>query len=137
MDALSRLLRSPSDFDQYANFSTFLCATTLQIISTCHEPDYAERWNGLNSVLDQWYERRPRQMQPVFTSFEKGHDTFPIIVFSNPPAISGNQMYHAASLLMLQSKPKHAKPRGSKSMFWHARHIVGISATNRNQSVPR
>ena len=132
-DAMSRLEGNTNAFDQYANFSTFLCASALQVISASNDISYAQRWDEITAVLERWYENRPVEMRPVFTSFDKTKDTFPITVFSNPPAISGNQMFHAASLLVLQAKPKSAKQRSSKSMFWHARHIVGISASNRNQ----
>lgn len=132
-DAMSRLEREKQAFDQYANFSTFLCASALRVISTSNDESYAQRWDEISNVLERWYENRPVEMKPVFTSFDKAKDSFPIIVFSNPPAISGNQMFHAASLLVLQAKPKGAKQRNKKSMFWHARHIVGISASNRNQ----
>lgn len=132
---MSRLEVDKAAYDQYANFSTFLCASALQIISASHDTSYAQRWDELSEVLERWHEHRPSEMRPIFASFDKSRDTFPILVFSNPPAISGNQMFHAASLLMLQAKPKHTKARSSKSMFWHARQIVGISASNRNQCV--
>lgn len=132
---MARLQREQHAYDQYANFSTFLCASALQRISASQDAGYVQRWDELNSIIEQWYESRPSQMRPVFTSFDKTKDTFPIIVFSNPPAISGNQMFHSASLLMLQAKPKRGKTRSSKSTFWHARQIVGISASNCNQYV--
>lgn len=132
-DAMSRLEKDKTAFDQYANFATFLCASALQVISASSDASYPQRWDGISDVLERWYENRPAEMRPVFTSFDKKNDTFPITVFSNPPAISGNQMFHAASLLVLQAKPRGTKQRNGKSMFWHARHIVGISASNRNQ----
>lgn len=92
-----------------------------------------QRWVELESALQQWYENWPDEMKPVFTTFDRTRDTFPIVVFSNPPAISGNQLYHAASLLMLQAKQRDAEAIYHRSVFWHACQIIGISASNRNR----
>ena len=133
LESLGRFTRDKHAFDQYANFAVFICASALHVISSSNESTYAQRWDDLSIIMQEWYDNRPMEMRTVFADLDKAQSVFPILVFSNPPAISGNQMFHAASLLMLQAKPRQAKVNGSKSMFWHARHIVGISASNRNQ----
>ena len=55
---------------------------------------------------------------------------FPVVIYSNAAAISANQLYHTATLLMLQAKPNDLKVRGQRSIFWHARQVIGISVSN-------
>ncbi|TLD24932.1 hypothetical protein PspLS_05928 [Pyricularia sp. CBS 133598] len=93
-------------------------------------PNAAERWEELARAVENWYERRPQEMEPVFT-VGTGDTTFPTLLFSNPAAISGNQVYHTAALLLLQYRPPRARlPAKSRSLLWHARRIIGISLSN-------
>lgn len=62
---------------------------------------------------------------------------FPVVLFSNPAAVSGNQLYHTAALLMLQEKPRVATivlPNKPRSILWHARRICAISISNEQHS---
>ena len=134
---LDRLRLSSSAYDQYANLSVFLCASSLNLLSRQGKPSdepYSQRWRAMFDLLEAWHSERPPEMLPMLYSSEsKSSDGFPTVLFTNPPAISGNQLYHAAALLMLQSKPMDVKLRSHKSLFWHARHIIGITASNPNQ----
>lgn len=134
---LDRLRLNSSAFDQYANLSVFLCASTLNLLSkegNSRDEPYSVRWRAMFDLLETWHNERPAEMRPILYSLDsQTSGSFPVVLFTNPSAISGNQLYHAAALLMLQTKPPDVKSRSHKSLFWHARHIIGISASNPNQ----
>jgi len=143
----------------YANYSVFLAARVLALISSCrtrrahpgssnnishisnitldqesHEP-YPTRWQALMNLLEDWYLKRTPEMRPLLEappSIEDKHP-FPQILYGNAAAISGNQLYHTSAILMQQAKPKNApfnRDHKSKSVLWHARQICGISISN-------
>ncbi|KAJ5675995.1 hypothetical protein N7462_008892 [Penicillium macrosclerotiorum] len=139
------------NLDAYANYTVYLCAQTLGVLfgssktphpcSSCQsipEEDgisYVHRWRELFGQVEQWYENRPSQMKSVFTVTQSdyaGRDQpFPTVLYGNGDAISGNQLYHVSSLLLLQRKPKTlVLAKKPKSVLWHARQICGISASN-------
>ncbi|KAI6381509.1 hypothetical protein MCOR25_001202 [Pyricularia grisea] len=145
------LFRAHTSCDVYANQIVFLtahvvellhgspaefigpherCATEGQLPVDSGSLDMAERWEELTRAVENWYERRPQEMETVF-SVGTGDKTFPTLLFSNPAAISGNQVYHTAALLLLQYRPPRARlPPKSRSLLWHARQIIGISLSN-------
>ncbi|KAH8649133.1 hypothetical protein BX600DRAFT_110649 [Xylariales sp. PMI_506] len=143
--AATRLFEPMSSFDMHANLAVYLTAHVVDLLATAgpnsdsgpfsgasqswNNEGFLRKWEELWDCVDRWYISRTTEMHPVFTAQNSG--CFPTILFTNPAAISGNQMYHTAALLMLQHKPKQivlaAKPR---SIFWHARRIVGISKSN-------
>jgi hypothetical protein len=146
VDAISHF-KEDSGCDSYANYSVFLCASVVNVISNRSDSPVSEyevesaststfsaRWKALFDLLEDWYKRRPRDMQPLISlsSVVGEHQhPFPSVLYSNSPAINGNQLYHAAALLMLQEKPKGTHlPKGSRSILWHARQICGIAASN-------
>jgi len=56
---------------------------------------------------------------------------FPTILFTHWAAISANQLYHAACIIMLEMRPAEASlPSPQSSALWHARRVCGISWTN-------
>ncbi|KAI5797752.1 fungal-specific transcription factor domain-containing protein [Geopyxis carbonaria] len=126
------------DFDMYANYSVFLCATALDLLASAdanrNTEAYRERWRTLWGLLQEWHANRPEAMQPLMTlpaDPDDGAKPFPKILYGNSPAISGNQLYHTSSILLAQAKPKGERlAPGSKSIIWHARQVCGISATN-------
>ncbi|POS75908.1 hypothetical protein DHEL01_v205694 [Diaporthe helianthi] len=131
-----RLAYSAGGFDMYANYIVHLCAEAMDLFADStkgREDDFRRRWNSLFSRLNDWYHFRPPEMRPVL---DLPHETeperpFPILLFSNPSAISGNQMYHTAALLMLQRIPRGTRlPTTTRSMLWHARRICAISISN-------
>lgn len=130
-------------FDMHANLAIYLAAHAVDLLadpainssesvftsSRTNKGSFIRKWTELWGYVDNWYTSRPKEMHPVFIKSSSG--PFPTILFSNPAAISGNQMYHTTALLMLQHKPAQAAllPR-SRSILWHARRIVGISKSN-------
>ncbi|KAJ9149336.1 C6 zinc finger domain-containing protein [Pleurostoma richardsiae] len=141
--AAVHLFRSSAASDMHANQVIFLAAHVVDLLADIradttpgvfarmspHHDTFIRRWTELWDFIEEWYMLRPEEMHPVFTA--SGSGSFPTILFSNPAAISGNQMYHTAALLMLQHRPPqivlHPKPR---PILWHARRIVGISNSN-------
>lgn len=132
--AVDRFKAEFKSFDQYANYAVFLCASAMNVISNDERSSYNTRWKSLFDLLEDWYSNRPPEMRPLISrSDDTGRYPFPSILFTNSAAVSGNQLYHAAALLMLQGKPKETKIRSYKSIFWHARQICGITASNSSQ----
>ena len=138
------LFRCSRDFGTYANQAVFLMAQVVDLIasigsdmtgilfsnSPSQSSDLTKRWKDLWEIIDEWYQYRPGEMHPVFTS-SAAEAPFPTVLFTNAPAISGNQMYHTAAVLMLQHRPPNAILRSKpRSILWHARRIVGISRSN-------
>ncbi|TLS25671.1 hypothetical protein PpBr36_07270 [Pyricularia pennisetigena] len=153
LPAALSMFQAHTSCDVYANQIVFLAAHVVELLhgsappaestgprgrpgTGCHlpvdsgSPSVAERWEELARAVENWYERRPKEMEPVF-SVGRGDTTFPTLLFSNPAAISGNQVYHTAALLLLQYRPPRARlPPNSRSLLWHARRIIGISLSN-------
>ncbi|KAE8358943.1 hypothetical protein BDV27DRAFT_168961 [Aspergillus caelatus] len=142
-----------SAFDTYANYTVYLCAQTLGVLFnpssqlppscvSCRylgSPDdrdtYVHRWKRLFDSVEEWYDNRPNQMKSIFvipaTAGPGQERPFPTVLYGNGAAISGNQLYHACALLLLQRKPKTLSlSRRPKSVLWHARQICAISASN-------
>ncbi|WPG99475.1 Hypothetical protein R9X50_00229000 [Acrodontium crateriforme] len=136
---------SRSSPDMHANWAVYLCAKTCDL--TCRwtrqmelgeldEYDtrpFPEQWHQLWDELQYWIETRPAAMLPIKTTPAGGDQIFPEILFSHWAAISGNQMYHAACIMMLETRPINSQPIASSPRFspiWHARRVVGISLTN-------
>ncbi|GFF58016.1 hypothetical protein IFM46972_10976 [Aspergillus udagawae] len=136
------LFQSISAFEASANQAVYLCAQTLDLLAPSHllgrgasarcdpcDIAYIERWFKLWRCMEDWRARRPKEMKPIVNF--PCTEPFPTILFSNAAAISGNQLYHTAAILLLQSKPANIrldpKPR---SILWHARQICGISMSN-------
>ncbi|KAK4033253.1 dihydroxyacetone kinase [Parachaetomium inaequale] len=134
------LFRSAPGSDMYANLAVFLSSQALELFA-CDDSDaeFTRRWNELFAHIEGWYTQRPPAMrsilsQPAATENDPpSASPFPTLLFSNAPAISGNQLYHTAALLMLQRKPRRAvlppktRPR---PILWHARRICAISISN-------
>ncbi|KAI7789045.1 hypothetical protein LA080_005149 [Diaporthe eres] len=132
----THLAYSAAGFDMYANYIVHLCAEAMDLFAdgTKGREEFSRRWSSLFSRLNDWYHFRPPEMRPVLDLPQletEPERPFPILLFSNPSAISGNQMYHTAALLMLQRIPRSTRlPPGSRSMLWHARRICAISISN-------
>lgn len=145
IDADVRLFRLTTTIDSFANCMVYLCAQVLDILAPCYhsfdrtsgtrnnsltEQAFCERWSKVWFYVQDWYSKRPEEMKPVMDC-SSPDSSFPTILFANPAAISGNQLYHTAALLMLQARPPglrlDPKPR---SALWHARQVCGISINN-------
>lgn len=131
------LFRAIQSFDMYANYIIYLCGRALDLLARSIKGNdaqahlYAERWVELFDVLESWYSDRPEEMKPILLFSASSVDSskpFPTILFGNAPAsefhdiicsamvnlpvsVSGNQMYHTTSVLMLQARPPGVRCR--------------------------
>ncbi|KHN97952.1 C6 transcription factor [Metarhizium album ARSEF 1941] len=130
----------------HANWSVYLCAKACDLayrrtrVLELQEPDesdtrpFVEQWTRLWGDLQFWLDSRPWSMLPTATSpppepFQE--HVFPVILFSDYPAISSNQLYHTACIIMLETRPPEAQvPSPQSSPIWHAGRVCGISWTN-------
>lgn len=137
-----RMFESVENFSGWANYAVYLTAQVLNLLSPLSgmtslqvtnrsDPKFRTRWLKLWKYISEWQDKRPAPLLPVMTTPSTESSPFPTIIFSNPAAISGNQLYHTASVLMLQNQPANVKltPK-PKSILWHARRICGISISN-------
>jgi hypothetical protein len=149
IDAVTHF-KAGSGGDSYANYAVFLCASVVNVITNKNgssvgqaEVDsvrgatsastYSSRWKALFDLLEDWYNGRPEEMQPLmsFSSTGEPREPFPAVLYGSSPAVNGNQLYHAAAILMLQDKPKDVRlARSPKSILWHARQICGSAVSN-------
>ncbi|KAK9772539.1 hypothetical protein SCAR479_10756 [Seiridium cardinale] len=107
---------------------TALAPFSLSGLTESSDHDFNMRWLELWQLLEDWHTDRPAEMFPAFTTNSL---PFPTILYLNPSAISGTQLYHTASLLMLLHRPLNCVPSPKpRSILWHARRIVAISASN-------
>lgn len=126
----------------YANFAVYLCAKACELISDrnkyielgedngCDTAQFQARWARLWAQLSNWSFNRPKEMLPVATT---SSTPFPHMFFAHWAAISSNQLYHTACVLLLGANPKQKAllgPSPSTSILWHARRICGISLAN-------
>ena len=127
--------------DMHANWSVYLCAKACDLMYRrtrtleLDQPDddtrpFADQWKGLWDELHLWLRARPASMLPSTAPESDIDQVFPTILFSHFPAISSNQLYHAACILMLDIRPNTPLPTPQSSPVWHARRICGISWTN-------
>lgn len=143
LDEGVKLFQNLPGFDDWANYSVYLIAQVIDLLmpgssqqeaTPCLADDKDKgraRWLKLWEYICGWHDRRPEPLHPIMTIPSSEPSPFPTIIFSNPAAISGNQLYHTASILMLQNQPPgirlQPKPR---SILWHARRVCAISISN-------
>jgi hypothetical protein len=127
--------------DMYANFAVYLCAKVCDLLfrrtqcvemgenNGCEHENFEREWNQLWDDLQEWSLKRPAEMMPVKSTRD---EAFPRIFFSHWAAISSNQLFHTACILMLEIKgiDELDRPEQVYSPLWHARRVVGISLTN-------
>ncbi|OQU93788.1 Fungal specific transcription factor domain-containing protein [Cladophialophora immunda] len=131
--------------DMYGNWAIYLCAKVTDLSyrrTSLLESDQADQydtrpfeaqWRRLWTDLQHWYSHRPPAMQPVTSAAGAGDELFPDILFVHRAAISSNQSYHTACILMLelhQPRTEMAPTSSQDSTIWHARRVCGISLTN-------
>lgn len=131
--------------DMYANYAVYLCARVCDLLARrtrhvemgedngCDTDAFEREWTRLWDDLQRWLSCRPTEMTPVRTSSNNGASPFPSIFFSHWAAISSNQLYHTACILMLEMKDVDDtpnRPDDLHSTIWHARRVIGISLTN-------
>jgi hypothetical protein len=131
-----------SSADMYANYAVYLCAKACELISErnrfvelgedngCNANNFNDRWFKLWDQLSRWNTNRPGEILPVFTASSL---PFPKEFFAHWAAISSNQLYHTACVLLLSASPKHKAllaPSPTTSILWHSKRICGISLAN-------
>ncbi|KAB2579658.1 hypothetical protein DBV05_g1690 [Lasiodiplodia theobromae] len=130
--------RSP---DMHANYAVYLCSKACELLSDrtkyaelgvdngCTGPAYALRWKRLWHELSLWLDERPAELLPAKTIRQKSDKPFPEILFIHWAAISSNQLYHTACILLLNSMPKSLKldPLPVHNPLWHARRPLWIA----------
>ncbi|KAF2030130.1 hypothetical protein EK21DRAFT_89194 [Setomelanomma holmii] len=134
-------------FDAYACDAVYLCAQVLDLLALQPQlarygnvttssanglayEDFTGQWSILWSSIDDWCNTRPPEMHPI-SSTTVPLKPFPLVLYSNPAAISGNQLYHTACILMLRHKPSsiNLSPE-SNIILWHAHQVCAISTSN-------
>lgn len=140
----ARLFQAAQSPDMHANYAVYLCAKACELVSDrtqfvelgvqndCSGDTFHRRWLSIWEELQQWIENRPPELLPVHTTHTK---PFPHILFLHWAAISSNQLYHTACILLLNTMVKSIKlrPAPAVSALWHARRICGISLANPHQ----
>lgn len=115
--------------DMYANYMVFLCSRVLNLIATEDAGDFDKEWEKLWNEVNQWHSERPTQMQSII---EFDSSPFPEVLYDNGPAISSNQLYHMAIILLYEVKPRGFKidMKAFKPATWHAKQVCAISIHN-------
>ncbi|KAI5198114.1 hypothetical protein E4T42_06369 [Aureobasidium subglaciale] len=119
--AISRFKTDFQNFDNYANYSLFLCASVLNVVSSRgtsveRGSSYSAKWKALFDLLVDWHAKRPPEMRPLTPRSNERDDEgpFPVVIYTNAAA----------------AKPNDVRIRGQRSIFWHARQVIGISVSN-------
>ncbi|KAK9311190.1 hypothetical protein V1524DRAFT_443283 [Lipomyces starkeyi] len=133
LEVAGQLFKKRELYDMYANYAVFLCSRVTNLIATDYHvtgDSYDNEWERLWNELRIWFDERPVEMKSLL-SFNEGGEPFPTILYGNGPAISGNQLYHTACILLMQNKPRSIKiSRGIPSILSHAKQICAISLSN-------
>lgn len=133
--------RAREGFGSWANYAVYLVAQVLDLLAPVPtaplevpsrtDPKFRSHWLELWRHVSDWHDLRPAPLHSIITIPSSDASPFPTVLFSNPAGISGNQLYHTASILMLQNQPPglrlSPKPRG---ILWHARRVCAISISN-------
>lgn len=131
----------------WANYAVFLTAKVCHFIwmqtkgmgdtaNSSDQASFSHDWFDIWAELQSWRENRPAQLLefdfPGDDDYSAG-SPFPFMLFAVPCAISSNQLYHTACLLLLDVKPPSidlSYAGSSSAGLWHARRICGISSSN-------
>ena len=133
--------------DMWANYAVFLAARACHLLwqcaneieSTTHdgqESDFVQSWYRLWMEIQSWRRDRPLEMKELeFEEEINGSHTgpFPYVLYAASCAISSNQLFHTACIILLDIRPQSIKLQQlgrAGSNLWHARRICGISSTN-------
>ncbi|KPI34681.1 uncharacterized protein AB675_57 [Cyphellophora attinorum] len=141
------LFRKHNSPDMHANFAVYLCTQACDLmrrqifrvelgeVDTDDQRPFATQWQSLWTDLREWLETRPLELLPIQSpDSEDASSLFPRILFTHWAAISSNQLYHTACLILLDTetlgRPPLAIQEQQYSLIWHAKQICGISMTN-------
>lgn len=106
---LKRLFNETKDDDMYANYIVFLCSRVLNLI-TKDSKNFQQEWDFLWNEIIDWNLNIPFHLKPILSYDDK---PFPGVLFLNGPAISANQLFHMAIILLTQNKPRLYKIKPS------------------------
>ncbi|KAL4728089.1 hypothetical protein ACLX1H_004813 [Fusarium chlamydosporum] len=108
--------RSRESPDMQANWAIYLCTKvcdlrfrrtqSLELGRTDVQDDrpFSEQWQQLWNELQFWLDERPPTMKPISMVEAGDKQIFPAMLFPHWAAISSNQMYHTACILMLEMR---------------------------------
>lgn len=137
-------IRSQTWGEGYAKYAVFLTAAIIEVVAS-HSMGRdgqqgtleATRWKVLSELLEDWHNCRPEEMQALMSYpsiLDDYRHPFPMVLYGSAAAVTGNILYHAASILLLQQKPAMIElPKNHKSLSWHARQVCGIVAENHDK----
>ncbi|GME87638.1 hypothetical protein B5S28_g4119 [[Candida] boidinii] len=125
-----------SNWDMYANYMVFLCSRVLNLVSSEDSGKrFENEWKLLWTELSNWESDKPAGMKPI-VEVDDPSLTFPTILYSNGAAISANQMYHMAIILMLQNKPRLFKwSKNTTDKNWNNSQTVRQGSANTSSSM--
>lgn len=130
--------------DMHANWAVYLCTKACDIVhrrikflELGHDDQdgrpFSEQCTSLWNELGFWLAHRPSELLPVALIEANSDQLFPQILFSHWSAISSNQLYHTACIILLEAKSlgQDILPSISRNLIvWHAKRVCGISLTN-------
>lgn len=139
--------KHPNSPDMHANYMVFLAAQVCDLQArytrysegrvdivppSDEEYQIVIAWQSLWEDLQSWFQSRPAGMLPIKIVVDS--QPFPRAFYGHFAAISSNQLYHTACILMLElQQDMHREETvvsGKRTIVWHARHVVGISLAN-------
>ncbi|KAF4455286.1 hypothetical protein F53441_2361 [Fusarium austroafricanum] len=125
--------RSRDSPDMQANWAIYLCTKvcdlrfrrtqSLELGRTDVHDDrpFQEQWQQLWNELQFWLDERPATMRPISMVEAGDKQIFPAMLFPHWAAISSNQMYHTACILMLEMRHLGHDLDSQCLALWHAR----------------
>ena len=129
--------------DMHANYMVYLTARVCDLHARCtrfrdsgeHDTNvedvFSGEWGNLRNEVLQWHKVRPQDLLPVMVASTAR--LFPRAFYAHHAAISSNQLYHTACILlqtMHNCSPTTPQLGFAHSPLWHARCVVGISLAN-------
>jgi hypothetical protein len=164
-------IRSLTLGDGYAKYIVYLTSIIVDndsnrssLTSNEHEASRQAQLSALTTLLADWANCRPEDMQPLMSYpsiLDDEDNPFPMVLYLTVPAAIANLLHHCASILLLEQKscqPKGAdlgnttqsvtcQPRScsikcsppeqvpGKGVTWHARQICGILSESHEPAV--
>ncbi|EKJ73462.1 hypothetical protein FPSE_06380 [Fusarium pseudograminearum CS3096] len=134
--------RSRDSPDMQANWAIYLCTKVCDLrfrrtqSLELGRPDvqddrpFSEQWQQLWNELQYWLDQRPTAMKPISMVEAGDKQIFPAMLFPHWAAISSNQIYHTACILMLEMRNLGHELDYQCLALWHARQVCGISCAN-------
>lgn len=95
---------------------------------------FASQWQVLWTELEAWSHERPREMQPLTTmngTASTDHAGLPMLLFTSAPSALACQLYHTATICLLQIKPRSLRIFGRhSSLAWNIAQLAGVACNN-------